>query len=177
MTVAATQLGPAGAAPLVFVSYSWDSDPHMAWVREEFTNGLRSRGVDAVVDVHATNYGDLLDDFMEGLAGRCNHIAVICTPNYATRARGDIGGVGYEKALIKKFLTSTSPTRRVVPILREGDASSVPPFLGSRIWVDMRSDSNTEILLDELTALFYGQQIYRAAPLEEPPDWVKKLVS
>ncbi|WP_254642919.1 toll/interleukin-1 receptor domain-containing protein [Streptomyces sp. BV333] len=170
-------LGPAPARPVVFVSYSWDSEPHTIWVREVFTNGLRSRGVEAVADVHETDYGDPLDDFMERLAESCSHIAVICTPNYAARARGDIGGVGYEKALIRRFMASAAPGQRVVPILRAGDGTSVPPFLGSRRWVDMRSDVDTDILLDELSALFYGQQLYRAAPIAEPPDWLKKLIS
>ncbi|WP_170305343.1 toll/interleukin-1 receptor domain-containing protein [Kitasatospora viridis] len=162
---------------MVFVSYSWDSEPHKLWVREDFTNGLRSLGVDAVVDVHGTSYGDSLDDFMERLVESCNHIAVICTPNYADRARRDAGGVGYEKVLIKRFMASAEPGRRVIPVLRDGDGHSVPPFLGSRLWVDMRNDALTPVMLDELAALFYGRQLYGAVTLAEPPDWLKKLIA
>ncbi|GAA2470420.1 toll/interleukin-1 receptor domain-containing protein [Streptomyces mauvecolor] len=173
----ARQSGPTWSTPIVFVSYSWDSNPHMEWVRRHFTNGLRSRGVRAVTDVHETEYGDLLDDFMERIAANCDHIAVICTPRYADRARRSKGGVGYEKELIRRFMDKDRPANRVVPILRDGDGNSIPPFLAaSRRYVDMRDNARFEDLLDELAALFYGQQIYKAPPVSEPPNWLKELM-
>lgn len=163
--------------PTVFVSYSWDDAAHKTWVRDFFTNGLRSRGVDAVVDWHNLTYGDRADEFMERLASVCDHVAVICTPNYAERARSDQGGIGYEKVLIKQFLQRNVAFKRVVPILRRGDNTAVPAFLGSRLYADMRQDGECDEILDELAALFYGQQLHPAAPVAPPPDWLKGLLS
>jgi hypothetical protein len=162
--------------PIVFVSYSWDGPAHRSWVRDTFVNGLRGRGVDALMDVHRLRYGDKIDEFMETLLPSCDHIAVICTPNYEKRAKHDLGGVGYEKALIKRFMATYGAARRVVPVLRSGDETAVPAFLGSRLWVDIRDDCDVENLLDELAALFYGQQVHRAPPVANPPAWLQEYL-
>lgn len=66
--------------PLLFVSYSHDSRDHQEWVRAVFVNGLRSRAVDARMDVYELSYGDKIDAFMETFIEDCDHIAAICTP-------------------------------------------------------------------------------------------------
>jgi hypothetical protein len=118
-------------APLVFVSYSHDSRVHQSWVREIFVDGLRRRSVDARMDVYELAYGDRIDGFMESFVAECDHIAVICTPNYADRAAGDRGGVGYEKQLIRRFIERARPGQKVIPVLRAGGDDAVPAYLGT----------------------------------------------
>jgi hypothetical protein len=149
--------------PFVFVSYSWDSREHQTWVREVFANGLRRRGIDAQIDQHNVTYGDPIDPFMEEVMQRADHLAVICTPNYYQRAALEAGGVGYEKPLIKRFIETHGRTRQVVPVLRAGDKFCVPPWLGSRIFMDLRPghDDEIDVRLDELAGVYRGEEMYR----------------
>jgi TIR domain len=164
-------------APLVFVSYSHDSREHQDWVRKVFVSGLIGRGVNARMDVHELSYGDRIDAFMEDFLGRCDHVAVICTPNYAERSAGDVGGVGYEKQLIRRFIDAVDPSRKVIPVLRAGDANAVPAYLGSRLYADMRSDENTAALLDEVATVLYGLRVHEAPPIAAPPAWLEKRLA
>jgi hypothetical protein len=141
--------------PLVFVSYSWDAREHQEWVRSVFVDGLRGRAVDARMDVYELSYGDKVDAFMDAFVAGCDHIAVICTANYAKRAAEDLGGVGYEKQLIRQFMRAGDPPKKVIPILRAGGQAAIPPFLGTRLFVDMQSDEHTEELLDELATVLW----------------------
>ena len=155
--------------PVVFVSYSWDSKAHQEWVRRVLVDGLRARGVEAIMDIYGLEYGDKSDQFMEDLFTRCDHVLVVCTPNYADRAKNDLGGVGYEKALIKQRLIAVGPGFRLVPALRVGDGTAVPAFLGTRLYADMRDDQANGDVLDVLAALFYGQQLLRARQYSRRP--------
>jgi hypothetical protein len=145
--------------PLVFVSYSHDSRDHQEWVRAVFVDGLRSRAVDARMDAYELSYGDKIDAFMEMFVASCDHIAAVCTPNYADRAARDVGGVGYEKQLIRRFITDASPEHKVIPILRAGGEAAVPAYMGARLYVDMQSDEHIEELLDQLATVLYGAQV------------------
>jgi hypothetical protein len=163
--------------PIVFVSYSWDSAQHQNWVRTSLVDGLRSRGVEAIMDVYNLSYGDQPDQFMEDFLGRCDHIIVVCTPNYAERSTKDLGGVGYEKVLIKRHMASSKRGTRLVPVLRDGTGVSVPAWVGNRLYADMRDDTANDGVLDELAALFYGTQLLHAPAVQAPPDWLKHLLS
>jgi len=164
---------PFQGFPKVFVSYSWDDERHGIWVRDGFTNPLRRLGVDAVMDVHGLTYGDDIDQFMEA-ALECDHIAIICTPRYAERANRGVGGVGYEKAIIRRFIERKVPPGRVVPIIRKGGMDSVPTFLATLVYADMRDDGVCVDVLVQLASLFYGREIHPAAPAVQQPDWLTK---
>ena len=155
--------------PLVFISYSWDSVEHRTWVREVLANGLRKRAVDAQIDHYNLRPGDLTDAFMEKVIPAADHIVVVCTPTYYQRAAHDEGGVGYEKQLIKRYMAFHGGTRLVVPALRVGDAASaIPPFFGSRLWVDFRDDYYAELMLDELAAALTDRPFHQAPPVQGP---------
>ena len=163
--------------PLVFVSYSHDSREHAEWVREVFVNGLRSRAVDARMDVYELSYGDKIDAFMETFIEKCDHIAVVCTSDYAARAAHDLGGVGCEKQLIRRFITAADPGQKIVPILRSGGDAAIPAFLGTRLYVDVQTDAHTDELLDQLATVLYGGQVYRAPPVAELPPWLAEKLA
>ncbi|PZF32059.1 toll/interleukin-1 receptor domain-containing protein [Curtobacterium sp. MCPF17_051] len=161
-------------APRVFVSYSWDSPEHQLWVREVFVAGLRRRGVDAVMDAHELLPGANVTRFMRSSIQRADHIAVICTPNYARRAEAGTGGVGEEAVLIRQLLPNLRPAQRVVPVLRGGTANeAVPPMLGQAMFVDARSDDDVALVLNELAAAFFGMPMTPAPPMAAPPTWLR----
>jgi hypothetical protein len=164
-------------APLVFVSYSHDGRGHQEWVRTVFVNGLRGRAVDARMDVYELAYGDKVDAFMESFVRDCDHVAAICTPGYAERAARDLGGVGYEKQLIRRFMADSGPEHKVIPILRAGGDAAIPAYMGSRLYVDLRSDEFAEDVLDELATVLYGAQVHKAPPVAELPPWLARKLT
>lgn len=63
-------------APVVFISYSWDSPEHKRWVSQLATR-LRQDGVDAILDQWDLGPGDDVSLFMEsGLAGS-QHVLLV----------------------------------------------------------------------------------------------------
>lgn len=163
--------------PLVFVSYSHDSPDHTEWVRKIFVNGLRHRAVDARMDLYGLSYGDKVDAFMETFIARCDHVVAICTPNYAERAAQDLGGVGYEKQLIRRFMGAASPAQKVIPVVRAGGESAVPAYMGTRLYVDMQTGDHADELLDQLAIVLYGGQVYEPPPVAALPPWLADNLS
>jgi len=127
--------------PKVFISYSWDSPEHRAWVRA-FAGDLLSNGVDAWLDQWEVQLGDDVTEFMERGVTQADYVLLVCTENFAQKANGRRGGVGYEQAIVTSELLHTSPNRgRFVCMLRQGSPSSaLPRYMQARLWVDCRDD-------------------------------------
>lgn len=131
-----------GAAPSfrIFISYSWDSIEHRAWVRK-LAAVLDSEGdVETVLDQNALWAGKDFVKFMEESLAGTDRVLVILTPEYATKARDRTGGVGYESLIITSQIFRDSPEDRFIPVLRGDPETSVPPYFKSRVRVDMRDD-------------------------------------
>ncbi len=73
-----------GRHPTAFISYSWDNDPHLAWVRD-LASRLRSDGVDVTLDQWHAVPGDQLPKFMETAIRDNDYVLIVCTPNCRPR--------------------------------------------------------------------------------------------
>ena len=122
----------ATAAPTCFISYSWDSPGHCAWVAH-LASQLRAHGVDAILDAFHAPLGSDLTTFM-GRIATCDFVLLICTPAFRTKAQASAaGGVGYEQAIITgQIFTGVRKPERFIPILRTGSpafsAKKTVPF-------------------------------------------------
>jgi hypothetical protein len=150
-------------APLVFISYSWDSPTHSDWVLALATR-LRSDGVDVILDRWDTRLGSDLSLFMERAADNRYRVLAIVTSEYVTKADGAEGGVGYERKMITPSLMRDLRGHRVVPVLRDNPEGKLPRFLGAAKYVDLRDH-----VLDE--ARYYGllQELHGLEPTPKPP--------
>ena len=83
MTETTPQPGPA--TPTCFVSYSWDSEEHKAWVRQLAT-ALRSAGVDVRIDQWDARFGMDVPKYMEERIRFSDYVLLVCTPEFAERA-------------------------------------------------------------------------------------------
>ena len=110
-----------------FISYSWDSDEHKAWV-EAFATALRQNGVDVVLDRWHLQPGADIYRFMESSVRSAEFVLVICTPAYAAKADDRVGGVGYEATIITVQLARQTDERKFIPILRSGDWTTAVPL-------------------------------------------------
>jgi hypothetical protein len=137
-------------APMVFISYSWDSEDHKRWVRELATR-LQQNGVEVLLDQWDTHPGIDLALYMEQCVRDANFVLLVCTPKFALRANGVQGGVGYEKTIVTGEIFYSASSKKFVPILRSGEPSvSIPSYLKTKQFVDFRSDDVFEIGLDTL---------------------------
>ena len=125
----------------VFISYSWDSEEHKAWVLA-FANRLRKDGIDAILDQTHLHLGGRTPQFMERSVRDSRSVLVICTEGYKQRFDGRTGGSGYEGHIITADIISSAGTNKFIPVLRQGDwTTALPTALGGVYGVDLRSDS------------------------------------
>lgn len=133
---------PAVSIPHVFVSYSWTSLAHQAWVLE-FAKKLAGDGVHVIFDQWDLGPGQDAFAFMEKMVTdpTVTKVLMICDRAYATKADGRTGGVGVEAQIISPQLyraNSADQTRFAAACL-ELDPSGqpyVPTFYRGRIHFD-----------------------------------------
>ncbi len=150
--------------PKVFISYSWDDDPHKAWVKA-FATRLRTDGVDVTLDQWETVPGDMLPRFMEQAIRENAYVLIICTPNYKKKSDNREGGVGYEGDIMTGEVFTTKNHRKFIPVLRRGDFKSASPgWLTGAYGIDLRADPINEQQYGDLTATLYKRR-EQAPPL------------
>jgi hypothetical protein len=137
----------------VFVSYARDSAIHLAWVTN-LASMLDARlDCHVVFDQYDLHAGKDLTHFM-GTALDCDRIVVVVTPEYASKSRERLGGVGYETSIISAEVLRDQLSARVVPALRLGD--TLPDFLRSKVFVDFRDDEAYVPAFAELVSALHG---------------------
>jgi TIR domain len=165
----------------VFISYSHDSELHKNWVRDLATF-LMGNGVEVILDQWDLDFGDDIASFMEGGIKTTDQVLLICTPSYISKANVGSGGVGYEKTILtSEILIDHRRRKRVIPIVRNvSDATKLPAFLGSVLYLDMSDANDGEGIRKELLRRIDGLQkrkpelgvkpyIPEAAPSVSPP--------
>ena len=71
--------------PRIFISYSYDSDNHKAWVLNLSTR-LRKNGVEVVLDQWDVKLGSDIAKFIEQGLSESDRIIMICTETYVENA-------------------------------------------------------------------------------------------
>jgi hypothetical protein len=159
--------------PKCFISYSWDSDQHKAWTRS-LAEKLHRNGVYVHLDQWDVKLGHDLPRYMETCIRESQFVLLICTPNFAEKANKGTGGVGYEKSIVTGEIFQAAPSAtKFVPLLRSGDPTqSIPSYLRSRAYVDVRDDLNFESAIDQLL-----RHIHDAPESVRPPLGAKPAFS
>ena len=146
------------------MSYTKTSDEHAQWV-ERLATMLRSNGVDARFDGWHLRPGMDVAQFMCNEIAMADRVVIISNAEYARRADGRVGGVGWETRLISgDLLTGSAGDQKYLVVARTRDLrSGVPMFLKSTLviqWPDDTTDAHCRELL--LRAL-------HDKPAAEPP--------
>ena len=132
------------SAPKAFISYSWDSDAHKAWVKS-LAECLRRDGVDVVLDQWHLGFGDQIPQFMESSVRDSDYVILVCTPRFKAKADGRKGGVGYEGHIITAEVFRGAPARKFVPVLRHGEwDEAAPSWLAGKLAADLRGDPHAD---------------------------------
>ena len=163
---------PSAKPPNAFVSYSWDDEPHKAWVRDLSTR-LRSDGVNVVLDRWATAPGDQLPQFMETAVRENDYVLIICTAHYKEKSDKRIGGVGYEGDIMTGEVSASRNRRKFIPILRRGGSQeAIPTWLGGGYYIELRGDPYSETHYQDLRTTLLGMR-EQAPPLGPTPAVAK----
>ncbi len=141
-----------------FISYSWDSDDHKAWVRA-LGERLRADGVEADLDQWAAVPGDQLPQFMERAIANHSFVLIVCTPRYKAKSEAREGGVGYEGDIITGELLQSRNHRKFIPVLRFGDwSASAPSWLAGKYFIDLRDGDRYEAQYEDLLSTLHGSR-------------------
>ncbi len=138
--------------PIVFISYSHDSQEHADRVLA-LSDHLRANGIDCILDQYEDSPPEGFPRWMDRQIRAADFVLMICTPTYYRRVMGeeepDKGhGVAWESTLIYQYIynAGTSNTR-FIPVLLEGSpASAIPvPWQGVKYYRPTTMDGYEEL--------------------------------
>ena len=132
----------AEPAHRVFISYSWDSDAHHAWVRQ-FAEELERHDIPVLIDQKDLRPGADTTLFMEKAIAESKVTLLVCTANYTRKANArEPGGVGFETIISSHEYSVRTPEERsrFIPVVRDNDlpkGRKLPNYLGGALYIDM----------------------------------------
>ncbi|MBF0564937.1 MAG: TIR domain-containing protein [Nitrospirae bacterium] len=153
--------------PIVFLSYSHDTDAHKEWVIKLATD-LRAKGVDARLDQWDLLPGQDIVTFMEKGISDSDRVLMICSESYVKKANEGSGGVGYERLIVTAEVTQNIDTMKFIPLVRNNPSNlKLPRFLGNRLYVDFSNEEQYGKKLHELLRAIH--QVIDKPPLGTNP--------
>lgn len=146
--------------PLVFISYTWDNEPHKDWVLS-LANQLLKDGIVVILDRFELRPGRNMTHFMERAIAKADKVLVIFTPGYKAKADERQGGAGYEYSIMNiELYQNQTNNEKIIPILREGDQfKSVPTFMRQFIYLNMAEGQDFLSRYIELKAVICDQPV------------------
>lgn len=126
--------------PKLFISYSWSTQDHEAWVMALATE-LRESGVDVILDKWDLKDGHDSIQFMESMVTDESVTKVIMVSDkiYAQKADGRAGGVGTETQIISAKVYEKAKQDKFVAVVaeKEDGRACLPTFYGKRKYIDL----------------------------------------
>jgi hypothetical protein len=141
----------------VFISYSWDSEDHKAWIRK------LADDLEEIEELHVVWDGYDLDSmsdknlFMESGIVESDYIVVIATSQYKAKADARSGGVGIETFLAAAaHWNDLLQTKRTKIILGIRQPNSTPRYLAGHFHIDFSEDAKYQASVQKLIAHLQG---------------------
>ena len=163
-------------SPRAFISYSWTSDGHAAWVMD-LASRLRADGVDVILDRWDLLPGQDKFVFMEKMVSddSVDKVIVVCDQRYSQKADAREGGVGTESTIISQQIYERSDARRFVAVVAELDENEnpyLPVFLKARIYFDLSDPRRFQSAYEDLIRDLCGRPRHAKPPLGKPPTFL-----
>jgi len=164
------------STPKVFISYSWSSQQHEAWVKD-LAERLVSDGVNVILDKWELREGQDKYAFMERMVTDkdVSKVLAICDRQYAEKANKKKGGVGTESQIISREVYEKVDQNKFIAIVTEYDENGrecVPVFFGGRIFIDMSSEEKMFENYDRLLRSIYNKPLDVKPALGTPPAYL-----
>jgi hypothetical protein len=154
----------AAGEPELFISYSWTSPDHEAWVLK-FAEDLASQGVNVVLDKWDLKPGHDANAFMESMVTKpsVKKVVLVCDEAYVKKSDGRSGGAGTEAQIISPKLYAETQQDKFVAVVRERDANGkafLPAYYGGRIYIDLSNASSYGSEFDRLLRWVFDKPLY-----------------
>jgi hypothetical protein len=164
--------------PKLFISYSWTSQDHEAWVLQLGTD-LRESGVDVVLDKWDLKEGHDAHAFMERMVSdpEIKKVAIVCDKLYVDKADGRSGGVGTETQIISPEVYKSQAQDKFVAIVKERDDNGkpyLPVYYRSRIYIDLSDPSTATENFEKLLRWIYEQPLHLKPSLGTKPGFLSE---
>ena len=169
--------GPGDGEPVrVFISYAYESDEHVAAVRDLWVF-LRSQGIDARLDLPEAERRQEWPSWMLEQVRDARYVLVVASPAYKRHSEGvrtadDRRGVQFESRLIREFFyrDQAAGMERFLPVLLPGvSVECIPEFLSPAFMTYYRVDSMTVAGCEALLRVLTGQPYEVEPPLGPVP--------
>ena len=162
--------------PKLFISYSWTSPDHEAWVIRLATE-LRDSGIDVILDKWDLKEGQDSYVFMEQMVAdpEIKKVLLVCDKEYVTKANNRSGGVGTETQIITPEIYRKQDQNKFVAVVTERDESGnpyIPAFYGSRIFIDLSDPGTYSENFDKLLRWVFDQPLHRKPPIGRKPTFL-----
>lgn len=163
--------------PKVFISYAWTNKEYSDKVLL-FTHKLIDCGIEVIFDRFENTPGKDLLSFMEKSVNdkSVTNVLILLNPTYKQKADKREGGVGYEGTIISTEIYNKTEQTKYIPVILDKDnkeiKESIPTFLGSRLYVDLSEDDETEF--KKLVKLLFGRPDEIKPKLGKMPIWVDR---
>ena len=163
----------AVVVPKVFISYSWTSEDHKAWVLDLSTR-LREHGIDVILDRWHLEEGHDKYVFMERMVNDSSigRVLMVCDRKYAEKADGRAGGVGTETQIITPEVYAKADQTKFIALVRERDENGkefLPTYLKPLKYIDFSDDAAYETAYDQLMRRLHHAPEIKLPPLGKPP--------
>lgn len=162
--------------PKVFISYSWSSSNHEAWV-ETLASDLVENGVDVVFDKWDLKEGHDAHAFMERMVtdDDIKKVILICDQVYSEKADGRSGGVGTETQILSPEIYAKQDQNKFVAVVTENDENNtpyVPAYYKSRIYIDFSDVSVHAEGFEKLLRWIYDKPLHKRPELGRKPSFL-----
>ena len=159
--------------PKLFISYSWTTPGHIAWVIQLATR-LRESGIDVILDKWDLKEGQDSYAFMERMVTdpEIKKVLIICDKEYVAKADDRSGGVGTETQIITPGIYGKQDQSKFVAVITECDEVGkpyVPAFYGSRIFIDLSDSATYAENFEKLLRWAFDQPLNRKPPIGKKP--------
>ena len=164
--------------PKLFISYSWTTRDHEAWVLKLATD-MRESGVDVILDKWDLREGHDAHAFMEKMVTDpdIKKVVLICDKAYVEKADGRSGGVGTETQIISGEIYAKQAQDKFVAVVTERDEDGrvyLPAYYRSRIYIDLSDPATHTENFDRLLRWAYDRPIYQKPDLGQTPGFLSE---
>ena len=163
--------------PRLFISYSWTSADHEAWVLRLATD-LRDSGVDVVFDKWDLKEGQDANAFMERMVNdpEIRKVLLICDETYVEKANRRTSGVGTEAQIISSEIYTRAGQSKFVALVLKRDENGnavVPTYYKSRVYVDCSDPSREPEAFEQLLRWAHDQPLHVKPEIGPIPSFLQ----
>ncbi len=167
---------PGPIEPKLFISYSWSSPDHEAWVLT-LAEELVAQGVQVILDKWDLKPGHDANAFMETMVtdATVTKVLLVCDRKYAEKSNERSGGAGNEAQIITPELYAKKAQDKYVAIVSERDEIGqpyLPAYYGGRIYIDLSSPASYATDFERLLRWIWDKPLYVRPELGSTPSFL-----